>query len=40
MQLAQTFSGFESTALTLAAIASVTATLVVLLINVRRNRRK
>ncbi|MBB3051885.1 hypothetical protein FHS23_002914 [Prauserella isguenensis] len=33
-------SGLGSTALTLAAIATVTATLVVLLVQARRNRRK
>ncbi|MFF5988635.1 hypothetical protein [Prauserella flavalba] len=40
MQLAQTFSGFESTALALASIVAVSATLVVLVVNYRRNRRK
>jgi len=33
-------SGLGSTALTLASIAAVTATLVVLLVQIRRNRRK
>ncbi|GAA1243558.1 hypothetical protein GCM10009676_31520 [Prauserella halophila] len=33
-------SGLGSTALTLASIATVTATLVVLVVQIRRNRRK
>ncbi|CAM3000529.1 hypothetical protein SAXI111661_13225 [Saccharomonospora xinjiangensis] len=36
----QGFSDFQSTALTLASIAVVGSALVVLIINVRRNRRK
>ncbi|EHR51983.1 hypothetical protein FHU38_001551 [Saccharomonospora amisosensis] len=39
MRLAQDVSGFGSTALTLASIATVTAALIVLIIGVR-NRRK
>ncbi|MFC4004634.1 hypothetical protein ACFS2C_24875 [Prauserella oleivorans] len=40
MQLAQEATGLGTTALTLASIATVTAALVLLIINVRRNRRK
>ncbi|TWE29603.1 hypothetical protein FHX69_2290 [Prauserella muralis] len=38
--LAQELSGLGSTALTLASIAVVGSALVLLIINVRRNRRK
>ncbi|MEU6644157.1 hypothetical protein ABZ863_16600 [Saccharomonospora sp. NPDC046836] len=40
MQLAQEASGLGSTALTIASIVTVSAALIVLIVNARRNGRK